>query len=260
MSATTITIIIVLIIIGSVAVLVISQAKEKARIEKVRKINSMQDRYRRLQRFLSEIPPQYLNKELRTMIIQRGIETLNELSKFKSDPALKTKLQQDQEALKVVQASNEPPQPVQIKDEATAKEISKLLELLYRFIERQRAMKKIDQASGKKYLVYISYLISKSKADLVVTKAEAELKNGKPRIAINNYHNAISVMMRIKDNPLAVKAINGYKAKIKELDELASKQAAKPLEGQATEDTANKEWDSFLDEDDTWQKKNTYDD
>jgi hypothetical protein len=261
MSATAITIVIILIILGSIAVLFISQAREKARIEKVRKTNAFQDRYRRLQRLINEIPPQYLNNELRVMILERSIETLTELSRLKSDPSIASNIEKDQQALTAVKESKEAPKPVPIKDEASSKEISKLLELLYRFIERQRAMKKLDQATSKKYLVYISYLISKAKADLAVVKAKEAEKSGKPRVAIHNFHNAVSEMMRIKENPLAIKAINGYKAKIKHLEEIADNEGKdEQLDPEADTESRNKEWDDYLDKGDDWQKKNAYDD
>lgn len=261
MSVTAITIIIILIILASIAALFISQAREKARIEKVRKANLLQDRYRRVQRLLNEIPPQYLNKELRVMILERGIETLKELAPFKLDTSIPSKLAADEQKLKEIQESNEKPKSVAIKDEAAAKEVRKLLELLYRFIERQRASKKLDKASSNKYLTYINYLISKSKADFYVDRAKQSNANGKIRVAIHNYHNAVSEMMRIKENPLAVKAINNYRAQIKQLEAAASEGSEKPqTEKPAEQETLNKEWDSFLDKEDKWKKKNAYDD
>ncbi|MFD2228616.1 hypothetical protein [Alkalimarinus sediminis] len=261
MSATAITIIIILIIVGSIAVLFISQAREKARIEKVRKTNALQDRYRRVQRLINEIPPQYLNNELRVMILERSIETLHELATLKSDTSIQTNIQNDKQALNAIKESKEAPKPVAIKDEAASKEISKLLELLYRFIERQKAMKKLDKETSKKYLIYINYLISKVKADLAVSKAKDAQKNGKLRVAIHNYHNAVSEMMRIKENPLAVKAINSYKTKIKQLEELADKEGKNDTSNPEAENEArSKEWDNYLDKDDDWQKKNAYDD
>lgn len=261
MSATAITIIIILIILGSISLLFISQAREKARIEKIRKANALQDRYRRVQRLINEIPPQYLNKELRVMILERGIETLTELEALKPDPTTQSNIKNDQQALKAVQESTEAPKPVPIKDEATSKEVSKLLELLYRFIERQRATKKLDKTTSNKYLAYINYLISKVRADLATTKAKEAQKNGKLRVAIHNYHNAISEMMRIKDNPLAVKAMSSYKAKIKQLEEAAEKEGKEdPVNPEAEKESLNKEWDDYLDKDDDWQKKNAYDD
>ncbi|WP_250658295.1 hypothetical protein [Alkalimarinus coralli] len=261
MSATAITIIIILIILGSISLLFISQAREKARIEKIRKTNALQDRYRRVQRLINEIPPQYLNKELRVMILERGIETLSELVALKPDPTIQSNIKNDQQALKTVQESTETPKPVPIKDEATSKEVSKLLELLYRFIERQRATKKLDKSTSNKYLAYINYLISKVRADLAITKAKEAQKNGKLRVAIHNYHNAISEMMRIKDNPLAIKALTGYKAKIKQLEEAAEKEGKEgTVNPEAEKESLNKEWDDYLDKDDDWQKKNAYDD
>ncbi len=195
------------------------------------------------------------------MILERGIETLKELAPFKLDTSIPSKLAADHQTLKELQESNEKPKPVAIKDEAAAKEVRKLLELLYRFIERQQATKKLDKTTSKKYLTYINYLISKSKADFYVDRAKQSHANGKIRVAIHNYHNAVSEMMRIKENPLAVKAINNYRAQIKQLEVAANEGSDTPkTEKPEEQETLNKEWDSFLDKEDKWKKKNAYDD
>jgi len=264
MSVTAITIIIILIILGSIAILFISQAREKARIEKIRKTNALQDKYRRMQRLITEIPPQYLNKELRIMILESCIDTLTKLKGLNPATELESKISINTTALQEVKDSKETPKSVPIKDDATAKEVSKLLELLFRFIERQRATKKIDPTTSKKYLIYINYLISKSKADLAISKAKESQKSGKLRAAIHNYHNAVSEMTRIKDNPLAIKAIKSYRVKIKELEVLAEQEGKEPTPDtqQTEEGSLNKEWDSYLEKDkeDPWKKKNAYDD
>ena len=264
MSVTAITIIIILIILGSIAILFISQAREKARIEKIRKTNTLQDKYRRMQRLITEIPPQYLNKELRIMILENSIDTLTKLKGLKPATELESKILSDTSTLQKVKDSKEAPKSIPIKDEAAAKEVSKLLELLFRFIERQRATKKIDPATSKKYLIYINYLVSKSKADISIGKAKESQKSGKLRAAIHNYHNAVSEMTRIKDNPLAIKAIKSYRVKIKELETLAEQEGKgrTPEEEQTEEGSLNKEWDSYLEKDkeDPWKKKNAYDD
>ncbi len=264
MSVTAITIIIILIILGSITILFISQAREKARIEKIRKTNALQDKYRRMQRLITEIPPQYLNKELRIIILEASIEALTKLKNLKPSPDLESKLTSSMASLQEVKNSNENPKPIPIKDDVAAKEVSKLLELLFRFIERQRATKKIDATVSKKYLVYINYLISKSKCDISINKAKESQKSGKFRAAIHNYHTAVAEMTRIKDNPLAIKAIKSYRIKIKELETLAEQEGKErlPEEDQAEDGSLNKEWDSYLDTDkeDPWKKKNAYDD
>lgn len=263
MSVTAITITIILIILGSITVLFVSQAREKARIEKIRKTNALQDKYRRLQRFITEIPPQYLNKELRIMILDGCIDALTQLRTLKPSQELEAKFTATSASLKEAKESTQNPKPIPVKDDASAKEVSKLLELLFRFIERQRATKKIDPTISKKYLVYINYLISKSKADIAIKKAKESQQAGKLRVAIHNYHNAVSEMTRIKDNPLAIKAIKSYRIKIKELEALADQEGKAPTDDeQNKEDSLNKEWDSYLDKDeeDPWKKKNAYDD
>ena len=56
------------------------------------------------------------------------------------------------------------------------------------------------------------------------------------------------------------KAIALYKAKIKALEEVADQHNKKFREQQeAKKQGGDNEWDSFLEKDDDWQKKNTYD-
>ncbi|MFT6904122.1 MAG: hypothetical protein ACJAS1_000767, partial [Oleiphilaceae bacterium] len=72
MSTTTITIIIFTVIFLSIGAMYLSQARERARIEKIRRTNICNERYQRMQLLLHDLPPQYLNNELRIMIAERS--------------------------------------------------------------------------------------------------------------------------------------------------------------------------------------------
>src|SRR5690554_2321236 len=100
MSTTVITIIIFSVIILSVTAIYISQSRERARLEKIRRTNICNDRYQRMQQLLHDLPPQYLNNELRVMIAERSIETLNELLKLNKNPRHEGYLQSDLDYLK----------------------------------------------------------------------------------------------------------------------------------------------------------------
>lgn len=260
MSTTTITIIIFLIIIMSITAIYISQARERARMQKIRRSNICNERYQRMQQLLHELPPQYLNNELRIMIAERSAETLNELLRLNKDARHEGYLKADLEYLKQLRENNPKFKAVKITSEAKAKEVRTNLEVLHRFIESQHKNKRIPANNAKKYLDHISLSICQSKADLFDARATAAKE--KPRVAIHNYHSAIDALKPVAQNPKAVKIAQHYKAKIKQLEAEADKKIQTTQQKNPTAPSAeNSEWDSFMEEDkDTWQKKNTYDD
>lgn len=260
MSTTTITIAIIAVIFLSIGAIYISQARERARIEKIRKTNVLTERHNRMQQLMHDLPPQYLNNELRIMIAERSAETVKELLLLNNTERLQGYLTADHDYLKNLRENNPKFQPIPVKTEAKAKEVRSYLEVLQRFVQSQHKAKRLSAGSAKKYLDHITLSICQSKADLFVGKAEAGNKNGKPRVAIHNYHNAIDAFKEFASHPQAAKAIALYKAKIKALEEVADQHNQKFREQEeAKKQAGNQEWDNFLEDDDSWQKKNTYD-
>lgn len=260
MSTTTITIAIIAVICLSIGAIYISQARERARVEKIRKTNVLTERHNRMQQLLHDLPPQYLNNELRIMIAERSADTVKELLLLNKTDRLQGYLTADHDYLKNLRENNPKFPAVPVKTEAKAKEVRGYLEVLQRFVQSQHKAKRLSGGSAKKYLDHITLSICQSRADLFVGKAEAANGNGKPRVAIHNYHNAIDAFKEFAKHPQAAKAIALYKAKIKALEELADQNNQKFRDQEeARNQEANKEWDSFLDKDDNWQKKNSYD-
>lgn len=258
MSGTTITFIIFAVVSFLIGLVYISQMRERARIEKIRKANVLTERHNRMQLLLHELPPQYLTNELRIMIAERSIETLNELSSLKGDDRLKQKVSQEQEFLTQLREKNPKFKPVIVQNEAKAKDVRVLLESLARFVQILNKLKRLDGNSTKKYLSHIEFSIGQSKADLFTARAEAANKIGKPRVAIHNYHNAIDAFKDLSNNPQAVKTIALFKTKIKELEQLAQQPKDGPAKKQE-KPADNTEWDSFMKGDEEgWQKKNDY--
>jgi hypothetical protein len=260
MTVTAITFTIIGLILASIAAIYFVQSREKARINKIRQINSLQDGYRRMQKLLNELPPQYLSRDLRILVLQRSIETLKLLVSQDSNPAINKNLETDQDLLKQLQDQNYKLKPVAVRDENHAKEIRLLLEILFRFVESQQKRGRLSGAAAKKHLLDIKYLIEKSKADNSVTLARRLEGQGKFRLAIHNYHNAISVLKaHISHSPQAAEEVAALKAKIKALEKAAEDEKQSASASEKSSETSD-EWDSFLKPDDTWKKKNTYDD
>lgn len=251
--------IIILIILVSIVLVFIGQAREKAKIEKIRKVNSLQDRYRRLKRLAEELPAQYLAKEIKILVLERSIDSLRELSALQGDSfKYEESLQADLELLNTLKEAEYKPKSAPITDEAQAKEVQSLLEILQKFIEAQKKKGFIEASSAKKHIQLIAYYTAKSKADFYANKAKANISKDKLRLAIHNYHNAITELEAVKTLTVAQKTIKAYRIKIKELDKLADdKKAVKEDKPESIDD----EWKSFVgDDEDPWKKKNAYDD
>lgn len=260
MSGTTTTIVIFGVICLCVGAIYIAQARENARLDKLRKINYLNERYKQMQCLLYDLPPQYLNNELRIMITERSIETLTELNGLKNDARLTAQIQQDQDFLKQLREQNPEFKPVKVKDEVAAKEVRKLLEILFRFVQSQHKRKMLDAASTKTYLGHISFYSAQSSADLFARIAEEANKAGKPRVAIHNFHSAIAAFKDLSNIPQAVQAINHYRAQIKTLESVADEHNQKVKNAAQDKLEDSQEWDKYLDDDGGWKKKNNYDD
>jgi hypothetical protein len=260
MPTTTITFVIFGIICLCIGAIYLAQARERARIEKIRKINILTERHNRMQQLLHELPPQYLNNELRIMIGESAVETAAELIQINNNDRLKGYLAADHEYLKELREKNPKFPPVPVKTEAKAKEVRGYLEVLQRYIQTQHKRKRLPAANAKKYLDHITISICQSKADLFCGRAEDANSKGKPRVSIHNYHSAIDAFKEYAKHPVAAKSISIYRAKIKALEELASQNSQKPKEQSgANNKPENEEWDSFMDQGNDWQKKNDYD-
>lgn len=260
MPVTTITILVFSAICLAVAAIYFAQARERARVERVRKISNLSERYRRMQGLLHDLPPQYLSNELRLMVAERAVETLKELIPLKQDAQLRSQLAQDQEALAQLRSTPVKLAPKKVSTEEDAKNVRNLLQVLYKFVQAQNKRRALSAPDAKKYLEQINFYACQSKADMLATRAEAANKAGKPRVAIHNYHSAIAAYKPVAGNPAAASAIQGFKQRIVTLDQIADEHNKRVKEQAQEKLDASSEWDNFLKTDETWKKKNQYDD
>lgn len=260
MSGVAITVAIVVIICVSVIAIYIAQAREKARLEKIQKINAFNERHQKLQRLLHELPPQYLSDELRMLIVQKSIETLNRLLELKPSKRFEADLLADEEYLTNLQSNKLKLQPVKVNDPEKAKEVRSMLETLFKFVQTQAKQRQLDPGRAKQYLQHISYAAAKSRADGLVDKAEHALKAGKPRVAIHAYHTAIEAFKNIKDSPKAAQDVAEYRQRIKALEQDADKHNQEVKAKAQAKIEGNDQWNEFLGDEGEWKKKNAYDD
>lgn len=257
MNTTTIILALAAIVVISIVVLVISQMREKARIDRVRRITALEDSYKRCNRLLSELPGQYLTGDLKLLLLKRMEDACNDLVRLKSDQPVKQWRESVMQFKTQVQENRDEVRAVRIDSAEKATYVKELLQNLFKMIETMHKSGRIDAATAKKNLKYVLFLVHKTHADLHVFQARDLIRQNEIRKAIHAYHLASTEMGKSKDNPLAMKAVKSFRIRIKELEAMnadgENNSSAEP------ESQLDKQWDNFL-HDEEWKKKADYDD
>lgn len=257
MNTTTIILALAAIVVISIAVLVISQMREKARIDRVRRTTALEDSYKRCARLLSELPGQYLTSELKLLLLKRMEDVCNDLAGLKSDLPVEQWRESALQLKTLIQENRDETQSVKIDSVDKSNDVKELLQNLFKMIEAMHKSGRIDGKTAQKNLKYVLFLVHKTHADLHVFQARDLIRQNEIRKAIHSYHLASTEMGKSKDNPLAIKAVKSFRTRIKELETMiAGGESAGATE---TDSQLDKQWDNFL-HDDEWKKKADYDD
>ncbi|KZZ58292.1 hypothetical protein A3762_04830 [Oleiphilus sp. HI0125] len=258
MSAVTITIAIGSLICAGIALIVFVQAREKARIERLRLIIKLQDRHTNIQNILSNMPPQYLNPTLRKILHEQSIETIKELTKFKPSSKHAGYIQEDERAIKELQENPQNLPPVKVDSTEKAREVRIMLQNLYKLLHFWRKKSQLSPDLAQQQMAHVGFLARQSKADLFAEKAKQAELAGKPRVAIHNYHSAIEVLSDVSTHPSAMQNIQAYKQKMAELNKKADQRTEEINAKAQGELEQSSEWDDFLSPEEDWKKKNSY--
>lgn len=257
MDTTTIVLFLAVIVIVSIVIIVASQMRERARIERARKVAALEDSYNRAHRLLTEIPGQYLTADLKLLLIKRMEEVCNQLDSLRSALPVKQWLQAALQLKQSVIEGTDTRTPMKIDSPEKSSYVKELLQSLFKMIEAMRNAGKIDGATAKKNLKYVLFLVHKTHADLHVFQARDYVRQNQLRKAIHAYHLASTEMGKSRDNPLAMKAVKSFRTRIKELEAMDVNGETKAA--RESQNRLDKEWDTFL-HDDEWKKKADYDD
>ena len=256
MDTTTILLVLAAIVTVSIVIIVISQMRERARIERARKITAQEDAYNRAFRLLSEIPDQYLTADLKLLLIKRMEDACNELAGLKSSLPVKQWQDSATDLKKQVMEKRDTTVPVKIDSPEKSNYVKELLQNLFKMIEAMHKSGRIDAGTAKKNLRYVLFLVHKTHADLHVFQARDYVRQNQFRKAIHAYHLASTEMGKSRDNPLAMKAVKSFRTRIKELEAMSAD--GKDSKYHESQSQLDREWDTFL-HDDEWKKKADYD-
>jgi hypothetical protein len=245
------------IVTVSIALIVASQMRERARIERARKVTATEDAYKRANRLFSELPGQYLTQDLKLLLIRNMEDACKSLVALKAGGSTAAWQATVAELRQKVENDDDQRHPVKIDSPDKSSYVQELLQNLFRMIEAMHKAGQIDGPTAKKNLKFVLFLVHKTHADLHVFQARDYVKQNQIRKAIHSYHLASTEMGKSRDNPLAVKAVKSFRTRIRELEAMEKDGAAKPSEEGTSR--LDREWDTFL-HDDEWRKKADYDD
>ncbi|MDI9245701.1 hypothetical protein [Marinobacter sp. CHS3-4] len=257
MDTTMIVLLLAAIVTVSIVLIIASQMRERARIERARKITSLEDRYKRANRLLSELPGQYLTNDLKLLLVRNMEDTCRALIALRAGSSVSSWQASVAEQRQKIENNDDQRPPVKIDSPDKSTYVQELLQNLFKLIEGMHKSGQIDGPTAKKNLKFVLFLVHKTHADLHVFQARDYVKQNQIRKAIHAYHLASTEMGKSRDNPMAVKAVKSFRTRIKELESLEQGETAQAsAEGQSKLD---REWDNFL-HDDEWRKKADYDD
>lgn len=257
MNTSTIVLILAVIVIVSIIVIVISQMRERSRIERRRRITALEDTYNRAHRLLAEIPGQYLTSDLKLLLIKQMEEACQDLSALKSELPVKKWLEDALTLKSEIQENQDTRTFVKIDSPEKSAYVKELLQSLFRMIESMYKNRRIDGATAKASLKHVLFLVHKTHADLHVFQARDYVRQNEIRKAIHAYHLASTEMGKSKDNPMAMKAVKSFRTRINELEAMSA--SGTDTSSPESQSKLDREWDSFLHEDE-WKKKADYDD
>lgn len=259
MDTTTIVIFFAIIVLLSIAVIVFVQIREKARIERARRAKTLEDAFRLTQRLQDDLPPQYLTRDLKSIMLMRADEICRSLADMKSDLPVKQWADEVKTRRQKMEDGADERSPQRIDTPARAAEVKNLLQSLFRLVEGMQKRNRIDSKIARKNLKLVLFLIHKTQADYHVSQAREMIRQNQIRKAIHAYHLASTELGKAKDNPMAIKAIKSFRTRIKELEAMANAEEGGETRHQEKH-RLDKEWDSFLHEEEEWKKKADYDD
>ena len=161
MDTTTIVLLLAAIVTVSLVIIVFSQMREKARIERVRKMTAQEDAYNKAYRLLTDIPGQYLTPDLKLLLLKRMEDACQELTALKSDQPVKQWLENIAQTKKQILEKNDQRPPVKVDSPEKSTYIKELLQALFKLIEAMYKAGRIDSATAKKNLKHVLFRCTK---------------------------------------------------------------------------------------------------
>lgn len=237
----------------------ISQAVERRRVYKYRILMALKTRQRNIVHMLNGFPPQFLPKELMSMIYRVLIDTSEQLQRIEPDDSKHPdEISTFNNHLSALAKSGNAEKSI-IDNPKEIKLIRQHLQELKQFIHQQKEIKFINKVQADAYLDQIKRLGVQVSLDETLNQAKLAQQSGKPRLAI--HHFALAKKQYVNENTSHTfdKQIAQLDATIHNLEAEVAAAEALAAENAAANEAKEKEWEEFNKKEEKWQVKRHYD-
>lgn len=245
---------------GFIAFAIYLQLKERARVERLRKVALLNNQLRQVRRYLDELPAQYQPKDLRLWLYARLIQICDELLAVQPDEPLSRRRRFLHEEMQQFQNSKEKRRAKPVVDEIQIMELKRLFESFQGYLMTCKSNKQVDEESFQRYDELVHWYRYKVNADHHAYLARQFFLTHKMDEAISEYNEAIDQLKPVEEKPEAQELITKFQDIISEIEEdLALQQREAELEAESAEDAEaegelDNEWQKFM-ENGEFQKK-----
>jgi tetratricopeptide (TPR) repeat protein len=260
MTAVTITVLL-LVIGGFIAFAIFLQLKEQARLEKLRKVATLNNQLRQVRRYLDEMPPQYQPKDMKLWLFSRMIAIYDQLLVLQPDITLTRRREHLLEEMAEFQESKQKRRAKPMNDELMIIEIRRLFESFKSFLIASQKEKTIDPDVVHRYSKLLNFYHYKINADYHSYLARKAFLSGQMETAVEMYKEALSQLTPVQESIEAQSTILKLKDLLQEIeDDLALQKAEEEISrsmDSQEEGELDDEWSKFI-EDSTFQTKKRF--
>ncbi|MBV1920016.1 MAG: hypothetical protein KUG73_05000 [Pseudomonadales bacterium] len=223
--------------------------KEKERAKKAILTANLSERAHRLQRLLDTLPPAYVEKDVKLLLlnqIQARLEKLVDIApnnvKFKkSYDGVSAQISETQSS------TAKPPSP-QLKTPEEAKETQKLLQDLTKVIESLAANKSVPLPTAKKYLINIHKQYIEANINYSIQVADQSRRDNKTKLAIHQYQKVLTELSKNNQH-------GAYSDRLAQVKETLNSLTGEGESEDETSDALSAGMDELAQDNESWKKK-----
>lgn len=240
---------------------------QDAQIEKMRRVAQLTHAYRLTQRFLHQIPNQYLTRESKLLLLERAICFLTKLKKeIPGSQLVSAKMLRNQTMQEELKKNFIRPAPTLINTAADARDAQIHLSEFSRFIEIQARVNAIAQDVANDVINQVNWFAVQCLTDFYRAQGENASKAREYRLAIHHFNNEMNEFNKHLEYEKAELGVKECLTLIEQNEQL--------LEAQETGESAEvctqsveasdenvllmKDWDTLDNEDEHFKKKQLY--
>lgn len=166
---------------------------QDAQIEKMRRVAQLTHAYRLTQRFLHQIPNQYLTRESKLLLLERAICFLDKLKKeIPGSQLVSAKMLRNQTMLEELKKNFIKPAATLINTAVDARNAQIHLSEFSRFVEIQARVNAIGQDVANNVINQVNWFAVQCLTDFYREQGENASKAGEYRLAIHHFNNEIN--------------------------------------------------------------------